>query len=31
MDNRVLFSVMYIIFNSIGVTCFIQGEIKSEF
>lgn len=28
MDNRVLFGVMCIIFNSIGVPCFMQGEIK---
>ena len=28
MDNRVLFGVMCIIFNSIGVPYFMQGEIK---
>lgn len=28
MDNRILFGVMCIIFNSIGVPCFMQGEIK---
>jgi hypothetical protein len=28
MDNRVLFGVMCIIFNSIGVPCFMQGRIK---
>lgn len=28
MDNRVLFGVMCIIFNSYGVPCFTQGEVK---
>ena len=28
MDNRVLFGVMCIIFNSYGVPCFMQGEVK---
>ena len=28
MDNRVLFGVMCIIFNSYGVPCFMQKEIK---
>ncbi len=27
MDNKVLFGVMTIIFNSIGVPCFMQGKI----
>ncbi len=29
MDNRVLFGVMCIIFNSIGVPCFMQGRVKT--
>ena len=29
MDNRVLFGVMCIIFNCIGVPCFMQKQIKS--
>ena len=29
MDNRVLFGVMCIIFNSIGVPCFMQKQIKA--
>ena len=28
MDTRVLFGVMCIIFNNIGVPCFMQGRIK---
>ena len=28
MDNRVLFGVMCIIFNSYGVPCFMQRRIK---
>ena len=28
MDNRVLFAVMCIIFNSYGVPCFMQGRTK---
>lgn len=28
MENRVLFGVMTIIFNSIGVPCFMQGHVK---
>lgn len=28
MDNRVLFGVMCIIFNQIGVPCFMQKRIK---
>ena len=29
MENRVLFGIMCIIFNSIGVPCFMQGNVKS--
>ena len=29
MDNRILFGVMCIIFNSYGVPCFMQGKIKT--
>ena len=29
MDNRVLFGVMTIIFNSIGVPCFMAGKVKA--
>lgn len=29
MDNKILFGVMCIIFNSIGVPCFMQGEVKT--
>ena len=29
MDNKVLFGVMTIIFNSIGVPCFMQGNVKT--
>jgi hypothetical protein len=29
MDNRVLFGIMCIIFNSIGVPCFMQGRVKA--
>ena len=29
MENRVLFGVMTIIFNSIGVPCFMQGRVKA--
>lgn len=28
MDNKVLFGIMCIIFNSYGVPCFMQGQIK---
>ncbi len=28
MDNRVLFGIMCIIFNSYGIPCFMQGEVK---
>ena len=27
MDNKILFGIMTIIFNSIGVPCFMQGKI----
>lgn len=27
MDNKVLFGIMTIIFNSIGVPCFMQGRV----
>ena len=29
MDNKVLFGIMTILFNSIGVPCFMQGRAKS--
>lgn len=29
MDNRVLFGIMCIIFNSYGVPCFMQGHVKT--
>ncbi len=29
MDNRVLFGIMTIIFNSIGVPCFMAGKTKA--
>ena len=29
MENRVLFGIMTIIFNSIGVPCFMQGKTKA--
>ena len=29
MDNKILFGIMTIIFNSIGVPCFMQGKIKA--
>ena len=29
MDNRVLFGWMCILFNNIGVPCFIQGQTKT--
>ena len=28
MENKVLFGVMTIIFNSVGVPCFMQGKTK---
>ena len=29
MENRVLFGIMTIIFNSVGVPCFMQGNVKA--
>ena len=29
MDNRILFGIMCIIFNSYGVPCFMQGRVKT--
>jgi hypothetical protein len=29
MDNRILFGIMTIIFNSIGVPCFMAGKTKA--
>ncbi len=29
MENRILFGVMTIIFNSIGVPCFMAGKVKT--
>lgn len=29
MDNRILYGIMTIIFNSYGVPCFMQGKIKA--
>lgn len=29
MDNRILFGIMCIIFNSYGVPCFMQGRVKA--
>ncbi len=29
MNNRVLFGVMCILFNSYGVPCFMQGNVKA--
>ncbi len=29
MDNRILFGIMTIIFNSIGVPCFMAGKTKT--
>ena len=28
MDNRIVFGVMCIVFNHIGVPCFLQGKVK---
>lgn len=27
MDNRILYGIMTLIFNSIGVPCFMQGKV----
>ena len=29
MDNKVLFGIMCIIFNSYGVPCFMQGKVST--
>ncbi len=29
MDNRILFGIMCIIFNSYGVPCFMQKQVKA--
>ncbi len=29
MDNKIVFGIMCIIFNSIGVPCFLQGHVKA--
>ena len=29
MDNKVLYGVMCIIFNAIGVPCFMRGDVKT--
>ena len=29
MDNKILFGIMCIIFNSYGVPCFMQGQVKT--
>lgn len=29
MDNRVLYGVMTLIFNSYGVPCFMRGDVKT--
>ena len=29
MNNRVLFAVMCLLFNAIGVPCFMQGQTKA--
>lgn len=29
MDNRILYGVMTIIFNSVGVPCFMQNKVKA--
>ncbi len=29
MDNKIVFGIMCIIFNSYGVPCFMQGHIKA--
>ncbi len=28
MDNKILFGIMCIVFNSYGVPCFMQGKVK---
>lgn len=29
MDNRVLYGIMTLIFNAVGVPCFMQGKVKA--
>jgi len=29
MDNKICFGIMCIIFNSVGVPCFMQGHVKT--
>ena len=29
MDNKIVFGIMCIIFNSVGVPCFLQGHVKA--
>lgn len=29
MDNKILFGIMMILFNSYGVPCFMQGQVKT--
>ncbi len=29
MDNRILFGILCIVFNSYGVPCFMQGQVKT--
>ena len=29
MNNKILFGIMCIIFNSYGVPCFMQGQVKT--
>ena len=29
MDNKILFGIMCIIFNHLGVPCFMQGNVKT--
>ena len=29
MDNKIVFGIMCILFNSIGVPCFMQGKTKT--
>lgn len=29
MDNKILFGIMTLIFNSIGVPCFMTGKVKT--
>lgn len=29
MDNKILYGIMTIIFNAIGVPCFMQGKVKA--